>query len=248
MGFERGDGDAAVRLTLNSTTYTICAASVNVTRLMFLGAIADDVTGGTDLASVLRRGGLTVVQTLDTLAIPPGADAVVVSLKIRTAAAGLARSSAGQAAEALRAAGAEQIYFKYCSTFDSTDAGNIGPVIDELLARLHGDLLDRMPGVSGAGAHGLRRAPLRRQSAPVRFFDAAPPADADDRREPGAGTRPADALAGGAGRTGHHRGGAARGRRAGSPSSPAPATRLPLSTRCSIAISMRSPRRAQGCG
>jgi uncharacterized protein YgbK (DUF1537 family) len=105
---------------------------------MLLGAIADDVTGGTDLASVLRRGGLTVVQTLETVAIPPGADAVVVSLKIRTVAPGLARSSAGQAAEALRSAGAEQIYFKYCSTFDSTDDGNIGPVIDELLARLHG--------------------------------------------------------------------------------------------------------------
>ena len=105
---------------------------------MLLGAIADDVTGGTDLASVLRRGGLTVVQTLDTVAIPPGADAVVVSLKIRTATPGLARSSAGQAADALRSAGAGQIYFKYCSTFDSTDAGNIGPVIDELLVRLHG--------------------------------------------------------------------------------------------------------------
>ena len=103
---------------------------------MFLGAIADDVTGGTDLASVLRRSGLTVVQTLGTLAIPAGADAVVVSQKIRTAPAGVAVSSAGAAAEALRSAGARQIYFKYCSTFDSTDAGNIGPVIDGLLARL----------------------------------------------------------------------------------------------------------------
>jgi uncharacterized protein YgbK (DUF1537 family) len=103
---------------------------------MFLGAIADDVTGGTDLASVLRRAGLTVVQTLDTLAVPPGTDAVVVSMKTRTVAAGVARSRAGQAAEALRAAGAAQIYFKYCSTFDSTDAGNIGPVIDELAVRL----------------------------------------------------------------------------------------------------------------
>jgi uncharacterized protein YgbK (DUF1537 family) len=105
---------------------------------MLLGAIADDVTGGTDLASVLRREGLTVFQTLDTVAIPPGADAVVVSLKIRTAAAAVARSRAGLAAEALRSAGAEQIYFKYCSTFDSTADGNIGPVIDELLGRLPG--------------------------------------------------------------------------------------------------------------
>ena len=104
---------------------------------MFLGAIADDVTGATDLASVLRRAGLTVVQTLDTFAIPAGADAVVVSLKIRTVDPAFARSSAGQAADALRAAGAGQIYFKYCSTFDSTDAGNIGPVIDELSGRLH---------------------------------------------------------------------------------------------------------------
>jgi uncharacterized protein YgbK (DUF1537 family) len=104
---------------------------------MFLGAIADDVTGGTDLASVLRRNGLTVVQTFDTLAIPADADAVVVSLKIRTSAAELARSASGQAADALRSAGARQIYFKYCSTFDSTDDGNIGPVIDELLIRMN---------------------------------------------------------------------------------------------------------------
>ena len=112
---------------------------------MFLGAIADDVTGGTDLASVLRRGGLRVVQTLDTLAIPSGADAVVVSMKTRTVAAGVARSSAGQAAEALRAAGARRMYFKYRSTFDSTDAGNIGPVIDELSARLAADFTIACP-------------------------------------------------------------------------------------------------------
>ena len=106
---------------------------------MFLGAIADDVTGGTDLASVLRRHGLTVVQTLDTFAIPAGADAVVVSMKTRTIAPDEARSRAAKAAEALRVAGAEQIYFKYCSTFDSTDDGNIGPTIEELSARLHAD-------------------------------------------------------------------------------------------------------------
>jgi uncharacterized protein YgbK (DUF1537 family) len=112
---------------------------------MFLGAIADDVTGGTDLASVLRRSGLTVVQTLDSLAIPAGADAVVVSMKTRTVAVDVARSRAAQAAEALRASGAEQIYFKYCSTFDSTDAGNIGPVIDELSARLQVDFTIACP-------------------------------------------------------------------------------------------------------
>jgi uncharacterized protein YgbK (DUF1537 family) len=112
---------------------------------MFLGAIADDVTGGTDLASLLRRSGLTVVQTLDTPAIPAGVDAVVVSMKTRTVAATEARSRAGRAAAALRAAGAERIYFKYCSTFDSTDEGNIGPVIDELAAQLNVDFTIACP-------------------------------------------------------------------------------------------------------
>jgi uncharacterized protein YgbK (DUF1537 family) len=103
---------------------------------MYLGAVADDVTGGTDLASVLRRAGLNVVQTLDIPATVPEADAVVVSLKIRTAPADVATSQATAAGDALVAGGAEQIFFKYCSTFDSTDEGNIGPVIDVLMQRL----------------------------------------------------------------------------------------------------------------
>jgi uncharacterized protein YgbK (DUF1537 family) len=101
---------------------------------MYLGAIADDVTGGTDLASVLRRHGARVVQTFGMpRARVPDADAIVVSLKIRTAPAETACGQAAAAAAFLRQAGARQIYFKYCSTFDSTDAGNIGPVIDTLL-------------------------------------------------------------------------------------------------------------------
>lgn len=106
---------------------------------MYLGAVADDVTGGTDLASLLRRAGLEVVQTLDTPVTVPRGDAVVVSLKIRTAPVDVATSMAAAAAEALVSAGAEQMYFKYCSTFDSTDEGNIGPVIDVLLRRLNAD-------------------------------------------------------------------------------------------------------------
>src|SRR5688572_13584695 len=106
---------------------------------MYLGAVADDVTGGTDLASLLRRAGLEVVQTLDPPATVPQADAVVVSSKIRTAPVDVATSMAAAAAEALVSAGAEQMYFKYCSTFDSSDAGNIGPVIDLLLRRLGAD-------------------------------------------------------------------------------------------------------------
>lgn len=103
---------------------------------MYLGAIADDVTGGTDLASVLCRGGATVIQTFDLPDHPlPDADAVVVSLKTRTAPAAVAVQQSAAAAEFLERAGAHQLYFKYCSTFDSTDAGNIGPVIDVLLDR-----------------------------------------------------------------------------------------------------------------
>jgi 3-dehydrotetronate 4-kinase len=104
---------------------------------MRLGAIADDVTGGTDLASVLRRSGARVVQTLGLPRLaPPPADAVVVSLKTRTVPAGEAQSASAAAGAFLMESGAAQLYFKYCSTFDSTDAGNIGPVIETLLEKL----------------------------------------------------------------------------------------------------------------
>lgn len=106
---------------------------------MILGAIADDLTGATDLALMLTRGGMRVLQVVG---VPPAgtrfgdADAVVVSLKSRTVPAVEAQSMSVAAAEVLLADGARQIMFKYCSTFDSTDAGNIGPVIDALLALL----------------------------------------------------------------------------------------------------------------
>jgi len=112
---------------------------------MHLGAIADDVTGGTDLAGLLRRAGLDVVQTFDAPDRVPRADAVVVSLKIRTASVQAASAAAATACTALASAGAEQIYFKYCSTFDSTDEGNIGPVIDTLLETLGADFTIACP-------------------------------------------------------------------------------------------------------
>src|SRR3954462_13311398 len=104
---------------------------------MRLGAIADDVTGATDLASVVRACGWDVIQTIGVPDgdVPP-ADAVVVSLKTRTVPASSAVDAASRAARWLRRAGARQLYFKYCSTFDSTDAGNIGPVIEALLGDL----------------------------------------------------------------------------------------------------------------
>jgi uncharacterized protein YgbK (DUF1537 family) len=102
-----------------------------------LGCIADDYTGASDLANTLTRCGLRTVQTIgvpsDDLALPE-VDAVVVSLKSRSIEAGLAVSRSRAAEKWLRGRGAEHVLFKICSTFDSTDAGNIGPVMDALRA------------------------------------------------------------------------------------------------------------------
>jgi uncharacterized protein YgbK (DUF1537 family) len=113
---------------------------------MHLGAIADDVTGGTDLASLIGRAGLNVVQLLDaSYPLPSGTDAAVISLKTRTAAVTVATETSVRAARTLQDAGARQLYFKYCSTFDSTDSGNIGPVIDALLDLVRADFTVACP-------------------------------------------------------------------------------------------------------
>ena len=102
-----------------------------------LGCIADDYTGASDLANTLTRAGLRTVQTIgvpaDELALPE-VDAVVVSLKSRSIEAGLAVSRSRAADKWLRSRGADHVLFKICSTFDSTDTGNIGPVMDALHA------------------------------------------------------------------------------------------------------------------
>jgi uncharacterized protein YgbK (DUF1537 family) len=102
-----------------------------------LGCIADDYTGASDLANTLTRAGLRTVQTIgvpsDDLALPE-VDAVVVSLKSRSIEASLAVTRSRAAEKWLRGRGARHILFKICSTFDSTDAGNIGPVMDALRA------------------------------------------------------------------------------------------------------------------
>jgi uncharacterized protein YgbK (DUF1537 family) len=102
-----------------------------------LGCIADDYTGASDLANTLTRCGLRTVQTIgvpsNELALPE-VDAVVVSLKSRSIEAGLAVSRSRAADKWLRGRGAGHVLFKICSTFDSTDAGNIGPVMDVLRA------------------------------------------------------------------------------------------------------------------
>ena len=114
---------------------------------MLLGCIADDFTGATDLANMLVRGGMRTVQTIGIPA--PGtiidADAVVVSLKSRTTPAADAIAESLAACRWLRAAGAQQIFFKYCSTFDSTERGNIGPVADALMTELGCDFTIACP-------------------------------------------------------------------------------------------------------
>ena len=106
---------------------------------MLLGCIADDLTGATDVALMLTRAGmrtLQVMQVPDASTPLDGFDAVVVALKSRTVPAADAVAMSLASADALLARGAKQILFKYCSTFDSTDAGNIGPVADALMQRL----------------------------------------------------------------------------------------------------------------
>ena len=102
-----------------------------------LGCVADDYTGASDLANTLTRCGMRTVQSIGIPAdgfFLPDADAVVVSLKIRSIAAAEAVALARAANAWLRARGACHVMYKICSTFDSTDAGNIGPVLDALHA------------------------------------------------------------------------------------------------------------------
>ena len=126
-------------------------------RKPMLGCIADDFTGATDLANNLVRAGMRAVQTIGVpdAATTIDADAVVVALKSRTIAPADAVAQSLAALRWLRAQGAQQIYFKYCSTFDSTPQGNIGPVTEALM-----DALGR-----GRASPSPAR-PFRRTSAP----------------------------------------------------------------------------------
>ena len=103
-----------------------------------LGCIADDFTGATDLANNLVRAGMRVVQAIGVPMRPaqPDVDAVVVALKSRTIPSADAVAQSLAALRWLLAQGAEQMYFKYCSTFDSTPHGNIGPVTEALMDAL----------------------------------------------------------------------------------------------------------------
>jgi uncharacterized protein YgbK (DUF1537 family) len=120
---------------------------------VLLGCIADDFTGATDLANNLVRAGMRVVQTMGvpSSALAGEVDAVVVALKSRTIDAAEAVAQSLAALQWLQAQGAQQIYFKYCSTFDSSPRGNIGPVTDALMAALGCDFTVATPAFPDNG-------------------------------------------------------------------------------------------------
>ncbi len=120
---------------------------------LLLGCIADDFTGATDLANNLVRAGMRVVQTIGVPNAPLSAevDAVVVALKSRTISPQDAIDQSLQALQWLQGQGAQQIYFKYCSTFDSTAQGNIGPVTEALMHALQTDFTIATPAFPDNG-------------------------------------------------------------------------------------------------
>ena len=120
---------------------------------LLLGCIADDFTGATDLANNLVRAGMRVVQTIGVPNAPLSAevDAVVVALKSRTISPQDAIDQSLQALQWLQDQGAQQIYFKYCSTFDSTAQGNIGPVTEALMQALQTDFTIATPAFPDNG-------------------------------------------------------------------------------------------------
>lgn len=156
---------------------------------MLLGCIADDLTGATDLALMLAREGL---RTLQVMGEPPAGlalgevDAIVVALKSRTIPAGQAVAQSLAAADWLQAQGARRFFFKYCSTFNSTDAGNIGPVAEALMQRLGAPFTIACPAFPAAGRSiymgqlFVNGVPLA--ESPMRDHPLTPMRDSDLRR------------------------------------------------------------------
>lgn len=135
---------------MNSTT-----SSTSLNAKPILGCVADDVTGATDLAINLVQGGMRVIQWLE---IPTAqalaacdADAVVIALKTRSIDAVDAQTTCVKALEVLRKAGCKRFFFKYCSTFDSTRTGNIGPVAEAMMVALGVDQTVFCPAFPKAG-------------------------------------------------------------------------------------------------
>lgn len=156
---------------------------------MILGCIADDLTGATDLALMLSREGL---RTLQSTGVPQGEtdlshyDAVVIALKSRTIPVKDAIDLSLAACDWLTSHGAQRLFFKYCSTFDSTDQGNIGPVAEALLDRLKSDFTIACPAFPATGRSiymgqlFVNGVPLA--ESPMRDHPLTPMRDSDLRR------------------------------------------------------------------
>jgi 3-dehydrotetronate 4-kinase len=125
----------------------------NKNRRLLLGCIADDITGASDIGLMLSNNGLpaTVFLGVPDPEIELSTEAVVIALKIRTVPASEAVRQAVKAAKWLLANNSDQLLYKYCSTFDSTSAGNIGPVTDALLRLLGTDLTVILPAFPANG-------------------------------------------------------------------------------------------------
>jgi 3-dehydrotetronate 4-kinase len=120
---------------------------------VLIGCIADDFTGASDIANTLAKAGMSTVQTvgIPEKSFSSTADACVISLKSRSIAAIDAVAQSLAALDWLLARGCKQVIFKYCSTFDSTPEGNIGPVADALASRLGVMGVVVCPAFPGAG-------------------------------------------------------------------------------------------------
>jgi len=120
---------------------------------MLIGCIADDFTGASDLGNMLARAGMSTALCIGVPdgAEAPGTDAAVVALKSRSMAPEDAVAASLTALEWLRAQDCRQVYFKYCSTFDSTPRGNIGPVLDALSQALDAPRVVVVPAFPGTG-------------------------------------------------------------------------------------------------
>lgn len=155
---------------------------------MLLGCIADDFTGASDLANTLAKGGMSTVQFtgVPQSAEAPGCEAGVVALKTRSIVAEDAVRQSLQALQWLQNQGCRQFIFKYCSTFDSTPAGNIGPVAEALRAALHAPLAIVCPAFPETGrtlfmGHLFVKGRLLNESG-MEHHPLNPMTDADLRR------------------------------------------------------------------
>jgi len=120
---------------------------------VLLGCIADDFTGASDLALMLAERGMATTQVLNMAGeVDLGhSNAVVIALKTRTSSVENAVRESLASSDWLLDKGASQLFFKYCSTFDSTSQGNIGPVADVLLERVEQDITVVCPAFPETG-------------------------------------------------------------------------------------------------